>query len=128
MVVQAEHYRSDGTGWFTENYVFQGREGLKQKRKTNAQGRLLMDDATVAPGAPKQFLPPGREWARHPAPHMAEESIIGTITSIHKQRLVTGWPTGVDVISSKTFTNRDAAGVSALLAKFGHLAGREFTV
>jgi len=133
LVVTAEHYNANGSLWFVEHYTWQGREGLKQKRATNALGQLLLDDGTVAPVAVRRgpldelvaFLPPGRNWLRQPAPHLVDDSILGTIRSIHKQRLATGWPQGkVDTLRTFKPAPTDHAGVAVLLAKFRLLVGR----
>lgn len=134
LVVKAEHFRPDGSAWFTENYTWQGREGLKQKRATNALGQLLLDDGTVAPSDPdpnvpgrRNFrLPPGRTWALRPGPHMDESSILSTIRSIHRQRLLTGWPNTVDRLGNFRPKPEDVTGCPALLARFQALLGREY--
>jgi len=135
LVVTAEHYRPDGSAWFTEHYTWQGREGLKQKRATNVLGQLLLDDDTVAPteivrrGPPdetRQVLPPGRAWKLRPGPHMVDDSILGTIRSIHKQRLVTGWPQGaVDRLTTYKYSSADQQGCETLRARFQALVGHQ---
>jgi len=133
LVVTAEHYNANGSLWFVEHYTWQGREGLKQKRATNALGQLLLDNGTVAPtevrrGPPDElaaFLPPGRNWLRQPAPHMVDDSILSVIRAIHKQRLASGWPQGkVDTLQTFKSASTDHAGVTVLLAKFRSLIGR----
>ena len=134
LVVRAEHFKPDGSAWFTEHYTWQGREGLKQKRATNALGQLLQDDDSIAPtriirrGPPdevEQFLEAGKTWKRLPAPHMVDDSILGTIRSIHRQRLATGYPNRIDQLRAPTPTAADVAGCPVLLAKFQVLIGRQ---
>lgn len=135
LVVRVEHYNADDSVWFTENYCWQGREGLKRKRQTNSDGAYLMDDGNVAPlmpadpvtGFAEPYLPDGRTWARYDIPYMDESSILGTIRSTHDDRLVSGWPQGsVDAMSSTGQPNpRDEAGISTLVSLFSSLKGRE---
>lgn len=135
LVVRVEHYHPDGSLWFIENYRFQGREGLKHKRDTDAEGFILMDDGNRAPlravpnlpSTMAEYLPAERGWARKTETHMDENSILDTIRSIHAQRLVSGWPQGaVDVLSQSTSAiQRDVDGCSALMARFTALIGRE---
>ena len=134
LIVLVEHYHADGSFWFREDYRWQGREGLKQKRATNDQGEALMDDGQVAPthnveGDQLHYLPEGREWARLPAPHIVDDSILSVIRSIHAQRLVWGWPQGaIDQVSSipdSKISQRDRDGCPVLIAKFAALVGYE---
>lgn len=134
LVVKAEHYHPTGALWFVEHYTWQGREGLKQKRATNALGQPLLDDGTVAPsttnpGPPVQviyWLPDGRSWLRLPAPHMVNHSILTTIRSIHRQRLTSGWPQGkIDRLPAFKFSPEDEAGCPVLLTKFRLLVGQQ---
>ena len=129
LVVRAEHYQPDGSFWFLEHYTWQGREGLKAKRKTDKRGRLLLSDGKLAPqrgDPPESYLPTGEEWSRHLPPHVDEDSILSTIRGIHKQRLRDGFPGVVDTLSSRPFTRDDASGCQVLTAKFSYLAGRTF--
>jgi hypothetical protein len=135
LVVRAEHYHPTDAAsvWFVEHYTWQGREGLKQKRATNALGQLLLDDGTVAPvevqpGPPDKlvpFLPAGRDWLRQPAPHMVDDTILATIRSVHRQRRASGWPTTTDRLPSFKFSPADALSVETLRLKFQGLIGRQ---
>ena len=133
LVVKAEHYQAGGALWFVEHYIWQGREGLKQKRATNALGQLLLDDGTVAPATPDPdrpgrriaFLPAGRDWLRQPAPHMDDSSILNQIRSTHRQRVASGWPTTIDRLPSFKPTLADGLGVETLRLKFQSLIGRQ---
>ena len=132
LAVCVEHYNVDGTLWFTENYTWQGREGLKQKRATNADGDILLTDGTVAPylatndvGIAEQYLPEGKSWQLRPAPHMDDESILTTIRATHKDRLVSGWPSTTDTLSPCSCTNEDVDGCDTLVSKFTSLIGCE---
>lgn len=136
LVVKADHFRPDGSAWFTENYTWQGREGLKQKRATNALGQLLLDDGTVAPstvrrGPPDEveyILPPGRQWARRSGTHMVDDSILSVIRTTHRQRSTTAYPSRIDQLRTPVGAGlapppADVAGCPALLAKFQTLIG-----
>jgi len=140
LCVKADHYHPDGSFWFTEHYTFLGREGLKQKQATDAQGNVLMDDGTPAPtraggrvpiNASERipYLPSGRSWKYRPGPHMSDNSILEAISSIHKQRLVTGWPQGkVDSLKPRrasSMTQADRDGCAILNVAFQHLIGYE---
>lgn len=132
LVVKAQHFKLDGTAWFTEHYLFQGREGLKHKRATNGLGQPLLDDGTVAPTELKRdnnrqvpVLPTGRQWARRPEPHLAEDSILHTIRLIHRQRTALNSPNTVDSLVVPPATKADNDGCAALLTKFQGLNGRE---
>ena len=136
LIVLAEHYHADGGFWFRENYRWLGSEGLIQKRATDSEGRPLLDNGELAPTRPADnhrpeevaYLPSGRDWARLPAPHVDEGSILDTIRSIHAQRLVTGFPQGtidrVSAIPDSKITQRDRDGCPVLIAKFAYLKGR----
>ena len=133
LVVKAEHFKPDGSPWFTEHYLFQGREGLKHKRATNALlGQPLLDDGSVAPTELKRdndrqvpVLPPGRRWARRPEPHLAEDSVLHTIRLIHRQRAAAQAPNTVDRLVTPPPTQADNDGCGALLTQFAGLKGRE---
>ena len=131
LIVCVEHYHVNGTLWFTENYVWQGREGLKQKRATDADGQILLTDGTVAPsltnnaGIVEQYLPEGKSWQLRPGPHMDDEAILTTIRDIHKDRLVSGWPSTTDTLSPCSCTNEDVDGCDTLVSKFTSLIGYE---
>ena len=134
LVVTAQHYKPDGSPWFTENYLFQGREGLKQKRATNVLGQILQDDDTVAPtvvvrrGPPdqvEQVLEPGKRWKLLPGPHMDESSILGTIRLIHAQRVASGFQGNNDRLVTPPSTVEDGTGCNVLLARFSLMKGRE---
>ena len=135
LVVKVRHHNPDGSAWFVEHYTWQGREGLKRKRATNALGQLLLDDGTVAPtevvrrGPPDKvsaFLPAGRTWLLRPGPHMDESSILSIIRSVHQQRRITGWPQGkVDNLPVFKHNTSDNNGVEILRTKFQGLIGRQ---
>ena len=137
MVVLVEHYQSDDSFWFTEYYIWQGVQGTKFKRVTNAEGDVLMDDGNPAPWSQRnpdevikpgaipaelvQTLPPDREWLRETTPWMDNESILGTIRSTHNRRTETGWPVQHDELPSFQLTERNAEGCTALINKFAAL-------
>ena len=50
LVVTVEHYNPGPAPqalWFIEHYLFQGREGMRQRRAANALGQILLDDSTA---------------------------------------------------------------------------------
>jgi hypothetical protein len=132
LVVEAEHFNPDGSFAYFENYLWQGREGDKHARVTNARGQLMLDDDTVAPlriknprpGLPdtplEQYRPEGRQWKRYATPHMDSGSITSTIEAIHSQRLITGWSKGQSrlTVSPHDGLQKDRDGVAALVSKF----------
>ena len=135
LIVRVEHYNVDDSFWFIEHYRWRGRQGLQRKRLTDSQGYILLSDLRRAPrrrNSPKAslaaYLPAGAEWAYKPPPIMVDESIIGVITSIHKRRLISGWPERTDRLGPSTFNDRDQVGCSFLVSVFQHLVGKEFTV
>lgn len=134
LVVDVEHFDVVGAHWFYEDYVFQGREGLKRKRTTNAMGELLMDDGRVAPTrldpddpaglTSGQYLPVGRTWQLQSTPWMGDESILTTIRSIHAQRLVSKFPGKDNRLTPNSKlkpSGDDTGGVGQLLTKFSRL-------
>lgn len=131
LIVQGEHYHLDGSLWFVENYLFQGREGLKHKRVTDEQGHLLMGNGDRAPTRivnkeMQQYLPPGSTWMRRSEPHLDEVGIVGVMRSIHNQRLSEGWPHMVDVLSTCTAQGVDINGIDSLFLAHQGLAGRVY--
>lgn len=131
LVVKVEHYNPDNTVWFMEHYIWQGREGLKQKRATNALGQPLMDNGLMAPSTVLQgspdlviyLLPLGRTWLRRPGPYMVDDSILNVIRSIHQQRLASGWPSRSNRLSPFKHTTYDDIGVLVLITQFMRLVG-----
>ena len=139
-VVQVDMLHADGSFWHRENFRWRGGQGLCQKRQTNPAGEILMDDGLPAPtrairptvpgdADTEQYLPSGRQWARRHTPHMEEDSILGVIESIYKQRLLSGWPQGQTDILSRIpmdrIQQRDLDGCPALVTHFAHLKGCE---
>ena len=130
LAVKVQHLHDDGSSWYVEHYLFQGREGLKHKRSTNAAGRLLMDNDEEAPegDSPEklpeeaagphnqaQFLPEGREWKRNSEPHLHEESILNAIRQHHIICSEPDAPVQQDDV--------DRQGCEALAAYFQYLRG-----
>ena len=143
LVARVAHYHpaAPAAVWFVEHYTWQGCEGLKRKRATNALGQLLQDDDSVAPTRLKQserperldnveqFLAAGRTWKLRPGPHMVEDSILIRIRGIHKERLLSGWPHGqADVLGRCRGSPDDTLGAPALLAHFRYMIGREYSL
>ena len=135
LIVTAEHYHPDASFWFTENYRWQGREGLRHKRSTNARGELLLSDGTVAPtrnnvlGESEAYLPGGTDWQRNAGIHMDNNAVLGVIRTIHGERLLSGWPQGqrdvVQSVSVERLSQEDQDGCSVLTAAFSSLVGLE---
>jgi len=139
MVVLVEHYQSDDSFWFTENYTWPGVGGTQFKRVTNADGDILMDDGNPAPWEQRypdqvvesgarpaelvQNLTAGRTWLRETTPRLDNDSVLGTIRSAHNRRTETGWPVGTDVAPSFVLIEDNAAGCTALINKFASLKG-----
>jgi hypothetical protein len=132
LVVQAEHYHDDGAFWFSEHYRWCGDEGLKQKRATDDQGRALLDDDSLAPtntidGEDVAYLPEGRDWKRHAAPHMDDFSIWETIVKDHNTRKAAGFGGSVNVLSRVTIpediATRLRSGMDTLLTRFNSVVG-----
>lgn len=129
MVVQVDHYNADASFWFSENYYFQGREGLRQKRSTDVNGMVLQDDGTVAPvdeeGEP--YLEPGKSWAWEPPPRMVNDSILDVVRSIHAQRVANGWPQGrrdaLRPVPPAAIKQADIDGAPTLITQFSSLVG-----
>lgn len=133
MCVAVEHYHPDGSFWFSENYRWQGREGSKRKRATDAEGFLLLDDGQRAPERSaaageteqEQYLPSGRDWQYRPGLHMDESSLLAAIQSTHDQRRNDGFPQGqIDIIQrlpDDKIDQKDKDGCDALVAHFASL-------
>lgn len=132
LVVKVQHLL-DGSSWHIEHYLFQGREGVRHKRRTNAAGKLLMDDGQVAPeiddpireGEKLQVLSEGRDWATLSEPHLTEQSILEVIARNHQARVVSGWVGDDVLVSGLQESDEDAAGCPVLVAAFTSLIGRQ---
>ena len=111
LLVEVEHFKSNGAFDYFENYLWQGSEGVKFPRVTDSDGNLLLDTGQKAPfqvaqnskkpiGAGqkalvhvaqdseklRQYLPAGQNWKRSASPFMDRESILSVIHSIHNKR------------------------------------------
>ena len=129
-IVEAEHYHEDGSIWYSEHYRFGGKQGHTHKRATNASGEILLDDGTVAPtqvieGDEVAYLPPGRDWARRPEPHMDDSTIWSAILSDHEQRVAAGYAGGRNVLSRQNVENEAYlhAGCEVLMERFDDTIG-----
>lgn len=134
LVVTTQHFKPDGSPWFAEHYIFQGREGVKRKRAVNALGQLLQDDGSVAPTRlvrkglsqePEQYLELGKRWMFRSEPHIDESSILSVIRLTHARRLVSGWGRTADTIGRLRPMAKDMEGCDILLARFQRLVGFE---
>lgn len=126
LLVKVEHLNDDDSIWFREQYVWQGREGVKQKQATNSDGEPLMDDGNVVPtrgDPPEYYLPEGRSCAMRPGPHMDDDSILSTIRDDHAQRQ--GGFVGYNGWRDEHFGigDHDEEGCDILLEQFERLVG-----
>ena len=123
LVVEAQHFKPNGSHWFYENYTFQGREAYKHPRVTDASGRLFLKahgreapKTVSADGVDTYYLPEGTEWMRYSRPHLAADSVLGVIQAIHEQRRRTGWTRGQYRLTTHPldYTPSDALGANTL--------------
>jgi hypothetical protein len=131
LVATVQHFNPDGSPWFIENYRWQGREGGKQKRASDENGELLLDDGSPAPkrlGSDKeehQYLPAGRQYKFLPGTHISDESLLSLIRTTHEQRLVSGWPQGyrdsLRSVPTSGVHQRDQDGIAQMVSTFKHL-------
>lgn len=132
-VVEAEHFHDDDSFWYSEHYRWLSTEGNKRKRLTDADGRLVLDDGSLAPrttddnGLVSDTLPEGREWALRPGPHMDNASIWSVITQDHKARLG-AYGGGINILDrNSTHGNEEeiASGNTELMTRFADVIGEE---
>ena len=101
LIVEAQHFRQDGSHWFFEHYTFQGREAFKYpaNRKDG-------------------------DWT----PHLDQGSILHTIQSIHQKRKLTGWTKGAQRLTTTPLdsTSWDGIGATMLAARFRPMEDRSF--
>jgi hypothetical protein len=146
MVLEVEMFHPDGTFWHFENFIFQGREGLKRPRVTNAQGEALMDNGVPAPwnnphnpnpitseeilteNNRMQYLPPGRHWKRSWSFFLDESSILLVIQSVYEERLITNWVDGQSRLIEPPMEGNllDKFGVTELVNHFTYLKDRGY--
>ncbi len=130
LLVEVEHFHPDGSFWYFENYIWQGREGTRKPRLLDAQGFVQLEGGGVAPwqigtnDELVQYLPDGREWFRSSSPHLDNNSILGVIQQVHAARTDTGWVRGQSRLSEPPLQPRaeDETGIGILLSKFQALA------
>jgi len=126
LVVEVQHFKPDGSHWFFEHYVFQGREQFKRPRVTDETGRLFLDDGREAPkraaslGGEEHYLPEGRSWLRQSRPYLGQDSILSVVQSIHEQRSITGWTKGQLRLTTGALdhSSEDLSGASSLAQRF----------
>ena len=101
LIVEVQHFDAAGEPWFFEDYTFQGREAFKYQR---GSGR-----------APKDR-------------QIDEGSILHTIASIHRQRLLTGWDRGKQRLTTTPMDSRpkDRDGSPLLWAQFNRMTARSY--
>ncbi|KKL95065.1 hypothetical protein LCGC14_1858350, partial [marine sediment metagenome] len=134
LLLEVEHFRPDGSFWFFENYLWQGREGLKEPKVVNSSGGLYLDDMALAPytldgrGERQFYLPDERQWLRTGLPHLDQASILSVIVQTHEQRTVSGWNRGQSRLVEPAIPHvaSDQAGVGVLVSRLRNLAGRGF--
>ena len=68
LLVEVEHFKTDGTFDYFENYIWQGREGKKFPTLANAEGRRFMDNGELAPFTVDPYLPPGNNFFEYLPP------------------------------------------------------------
>ena len=131
-VVKAEHFHEDGSFWFMEHYRWQMEEGNQHKRVVDEAGIPVMDNGQSAPtalddiGETSAYLPEGRTWERHTAPHMDDSSIWEVIIADHAQRKLNGYVGGSNILTrnpSVVITPEMGAGGDALIDHFKALVG-----
>jgi len=135
LIVEVQHFNSDGSHWFFEDYTFQGREEFKRPRVIDTQGRLFLDTYAEAPkrsssGQDEYYLPTGAEWLRSNRPHLDSEGILSVIQSVHEQREVTGWSKGRFRLTVTPLDGRqdDRRGAAVLAARFQGLEETAYRV
>jgi hypothetical protein len=131
LCVCVNHFHADGSFWFRENYLWQGREGLRCRIALNADGEPLLSDDSVAPmsDASGYYCPSGMAWKRTSEIYLdVETSILEMIRSTHSRRLLAGWPQGtIDQVPPKQQrSSEDESGCSVLIAKFASLKGTTY--
>jgi hypothetical protein len=141
LLVQVEHFKTNGTFDYFENYMWQGREGLKFPRITNSDGIPLMDNGQPVPyvvglyGRTTYQLPANRNWKLSAKPYLTLDSIIGVVQDIHDQRLGwvnEDWPGGKKRGQNRLIepdlnpTINDSLGIDKLLPQFTQHANQGF--
>jgi len=126
-VVKADHFHDEGLFWFMEHYRWQEDEGNQHKRVVDSAGIPVMDNGQSAPtalddiGETSAYLPEGRTWERHTAPHMDDSSIWEVIMADHAQRKLNGYVGGSNILTrnpSVVITPAMSAGGDALMEHF----------
>ena len=97
LLVEVEHFKPDGSFDYFENYMWQGREGVRFPRAQDSEGYLLLKNGNRAPfkvnpltNQLDQYAPNSNSWLRESTPYLDTGSIIGVIQHIHDQRA--NWP------------------------------------
>jgi len=107
-------------------------EGNSHKRVVDEAGIPVMDNGQSAPtkldvvGENLAYLPEGRTWKRHTAPHMDDSSIWEVIIADHAQRKLNGYVGGSNILTrnpSVVITPEMSAGGDALIDHFKALVG-----
>lgn len=129
LVVQAEHYRDDGTFWFSEYYTWSGKEGVMFEVATNLSGERLLSDGSVAPYNPNgvQYVPEGEGWLYTAETLLTQDSIERVIASVHNSRTGSGYPGGTAAPPTLNSADGDTEGADTLAAEFGALESTDFS-
>lgn len=145
LVIEAEHFNPDGSHWFFEEYLFQGREAFKHKRIADDDGFPLLKrtDSDAAPigtddpsgaraarvadsnGTVEAVLSASREWLRDETqPHLRESSVLKVIAEEHRLPHTQGYDGRIEGAKRLTPSADDLAGASQLRAAFMSLSRR----
>ncbi len=146
LLIEVEHFKTDGTFDYFENYIWQGREGKKFPTLANAEGRRYMDNGelapfTVDPASPPgnyfEYLPPGRSWKIDYDPRIDRNALLTVIEGVHKKRsnwADSDWPKGYKTGQSRLsepgmkYDQSDADGIFSLIVKFQNLTDTAYTI
>ena len=146
LLIEVEHFKTDGTFDYFENYIWQGREGKKFPTLANAEGRRFMDNGELAPftvdpylppGNYSEYLPPGRSWKIDYDPRIDRNALLTVIEGVHKKRsnwADSDWPKGYKTGQSRLsepgmkYDQTDANGIFSLIVKFQNLTDTAYTI
>jgi hypothetical protein len=132
LVVEVEHFKSNGDFDYFENYLWEGREGTKFPRAVNPDGLALLKSGSIAPGRMisgtmqmVQYLPPNEEWQLEATPFLDQKAILSVIQDTHNKRKYwteNDWPENVKRGQSRllepelSFNAQDSVGINVLVS------------
>ena len=145
LLVEVEHFKSDGTFDYFENYVWQGREGNVFPPATNNAGQLLLESGAIAPyrinpgtGDLQQYRGlEGQQYKLRTSPTLDTEALLSVIQQIHNERenwSDADWPSGQKRGQNRLtepdmpYSEQDSAGVSTLVSKLMGVTGQGYIV